>query len=164
MKKIDWRLLLIVACALVTAASAVMMTRHTANLGTLVEVIPPSGAAMITTAPDGLQLELGAQGLTMTVPGCNIDKFQDKFFLHLYTKAGLEKTPSPFINLDFFLSQQTRREVSVNGAKSCVYFKSFSDFAPQMVNMGQFTTPGGRCCEVTWSRSWTFDKSLLQPR
>ena len=164
MRKIDWRLVLIVTCAFVVAASAIMMTRHTGSLATLVEVIPPKGAARTDIVVDGMQLEVSAKGVTMTFPGCNLEKFQDKFFLHLYTGAGLEKTPAPFINLDFFLSQQTAKEVPTNNGKACVYFKNFSDFSPQQVNMGQFTTPGGRCCEVTWSRSYVFDKVLLAPR
>ena len=159
MTKVDWRLLLIVACAFVTAASAVVMAKHTNNsLVNLVEVIPPKGAAVSDMVTNGMQLEVSAKGLTMTLPGCNLDQFQDRFFLHAYTKAGLKKTPAAYVNLDFALGLMTPKEVTTATGKSCVYFKSFSDFSPLLVNMGQFTTPGGRCCEITWSRSWVFDE------
>ena len=159
MTKIDWRLLLIVACAFVTAASAVVMAKHTNNrLVNLVEIIPPKGAAVSDIVSNGMQLELTAKGLTMTLPDCKLDQFQDKFFLHVYTKAGLEKTPAAYVNLDFALGHITPKEVKTAAGKACVYVKSFSDFSPQLVNVGQFTTPGGRCCEITWSRSWVFDE------
>lgn len=159
--KIDFRLLIIVACAFVVAGSAIVMTRQATNSAVVMEIIAPKGTAMTDRAPDGMQLEVSAKGLTLTLPGCNLDKYQDKFFLHLYTKSGLEKTPSPFINLDFFLTQETGKEQQTNGEKSCVYFKGLSDFSPQQVNIGQFTLPNGRCCEITWSRTYVFDRNLI---
>jgi len=161
MMKIDFRLLLIVACAFVVAGSAIVMTRQATNSAVVMEIIPPKGAVMTVRAPDGIQLEVNAKGLTLTLPGCNLDKYQDKFFLHLYTKAGLEKTPSPFINLDFFLAQETGKVQQINGEKSCVYIKALSDFSPQQVNIGQFTVPNGNCCEITLSRTYVFDRNLL---
>lgn len=161
MMKIDFRLLTIVACAFVVAGSAVVMTRHAENSAVVMEIIPPKGVAMSDRAPDGMQLEVNAKGLTFTLPGCNLDKYKDKFFLHLYNQSGLKKSPAPFINLDFFLAQETAKEQLVNGDKFCVYFKGLSDFSPQQVNIGQFTTPNGRCCEITWSRTYVFDRNLI---
>ena len=161
MMRIDFRLLTIVACAFIVAGSAIVMTRHAENSAVVMEIIPPKGAAMIDRAPDGMQLEVSAKGLTFTLPGCNLDKYKDKFFLHLYTQSGLKKSPAPFINLDFFLAQETAKEQLVNGDKSCVYFKGLSDFSPQQVNVGQFTTPNGHCCEITWSRTYVFDRNLI---
>lgn len=157
MIKIDLRLLIIVACAFVVAGSAIVMTRQASNSAVVMEIIPPKGVAMTDRAPDGMQLEVNAKGLTLTLPRCNIDKYQDKFFLHLFTQSGLEKTPPAFINLDFMLAQETGKEQQIKGERSCVYFKGLSDFSPQQVNIGQFTMPNGNCCEITWSRTYIFE-------
>ena len=166
MTKIDWRLLLIVASAFVTATSVVVLAKHTSssNLVSLVEVVAPKGAAVNDIIVDGMQMEVSAKGLAMRFPGCKMDPFRDRFFLHVYTKEGLKKTPAEYINLDFSLEQSSSKVVVTGDQKSCVYFKSFSDYSPQLVNMGQYTTPGGRCCEITWSRSWVFDEGLLAPK
>jgi len=159
--KIDFRLLTIVACAFVVAGAAIVMTRQATNSAVVMEIIPPKGVAMTDRVPDGMQLEVTAKGLTLTLPECNLDKYKDKFFLHLYTRSGLEKNPPAFINLDFFLAQETGLAQQIHGEKSCVYLKPLSDFSPQQVNIGQFTVPNGNCCEITWSRTYIFDRNLL---
>lgn len=160
--KIDFRLLLIVACALIVAGSAVVMTRQATNsTGDVIEIIPPKGIAMTDRAPDGMQLEVSAKGLKFTLPNCNLDKYQDKFFLHLYTRSGLAKNPAHFINLDFFLTQEKSKEQQVDGKKFCVYFKELSDISPFQINIGQFTIQNGKCCEIMWSRTYIFDRNLI---
>lgn len=157
MHKIDWRLLLMVVCALVTAAAAVRLTRHTEVPSvSLTEAIPSGGRPLNDVVRDGLQLQVNATGITMTLPGCQLHQFQDTFFVHVYTDEGLAKTPATYANLDFALTQQAPKVLTVNGVKHCVYQRSIREFKPRQLNMGQFTTPGGRCCEIVWSRSYVF--------
>lgn len=159
--KIDFRVLIAVACAIVVAASAVVIVRYPENSAFLVEVIAPKGVPATERVTAGLQLQVNPKGLTLSLPGCDIAAYQDKFFLHLYTDALPGKVPAQFINLDFYLAQEKGKESSSNGNKTCVYYKNFSDFSVTEATIGQFTTPNGQCCTITWSRSFVFDKRLL---
>lgn len=161
--KIDLRILAAVSVFMVMAASAVVAVRYSNGLnpGYLVEVIQPKGAVAAEELPAGLQLQISAKGLTLTFPDCDITAYQDKFFLHLYTKYHSAVKPEPYINLDFNLAQEVGKEVVSGGRKKCVYLKKFADFSVKHVTLGQFTLPNGRCCEITWSRSFVFDEQMF---
>lgn len=158
---INLRVLVAVACFMVIAASAVVMARRPdqKSAALLVEIVPPRGVAATQRTPAGLELQVSARGLTLSLPDCDIGRFQDKFFLHLHTDSLPAKMP--FINLDFYLAQERGKESLVNGKRKCAYYKAFGDFSVKEVNVGQFTTPNGRCCDITWSRSYVFDEPLL---
>lgn len=166
--KIDYRTLFAVACALVAAAAAVVVVRYSRaeaeSAAFPVEIIAPKGAPTSVRIPTGLQLKVSAQGLSLYFPGCDTAPYRDKFFLHLYTDALAATVPQKFVNLDFDLTQEKSRESVSNGIKSCLYHKSFTDFSVKQVMVGQFTTPNGRCCDITWSRSFVFDDSFLRGR
>ena len=164
--KLDARMLTTVLGFMVVAASAVVLVKYpnNANPVFLVEVIPPKGGVSTERLQKGLQLQISSKGLILSFPDCDIASYQDKFFLHLYTDVDAGKKPEPYINLDFYLGQEKGKESQSNGRRKCDYFKSFSDFSVTAVSVGQFTTPGGRCCDITWSRSFVFDERLLAAR
>jgi len=161
--KIDFRILAAVSVFIVIAALAVVVVRYSNGLNPvyLAEVIQPKGVVAAEELPAGLQLQISAKGLTLTVPDCDITAYQDKFFLHLYTKYHSAVKPEAYINLDFNLAQEVGKETVSGGRKKCVYLKKFADFSVKHVTLGQFTLPNGRCCEITWSRSFVFDEHML---
>ena len=157
---VDFRILTSVTCAIVIASSAVVMVRRSEGPASLVEVIASQGAATTERSPSGLQFQVSPTGLTLSVPDCDAAKFPDKFFLHLYTESSLKKTPANFVNFDFFLAQDKGKESVSNGVKTCFYHKNYSDFSVKELTFGQFTAPNNQCCNITWSRSFIFNKTL----
>ena len=157
---VDFRILTSVTCAIVIASSAVVMVRRSETPASLVEVIASQGAATTERSPSGLQFQVSSSGLTLSVPGCDAAKFPDKFFLHLYTESSLKKTPANFVNFDFFLAQDKGKESVSNGVKTCFYHKNYNDFSVKELTFGQFTAPNNQCCNIIWSRSFIFNKTL----
>ncbi|MCX7176983.1 MAG: hypothetical protein NT159_24305 [Proteobacteria bacterium] len=157
--KINLRVLAIVAGFTIIAAAAVVIARsqERENSSFLVERISPKGAATAEQFPAGLMIQVHPTGLFLALPSCDTKEYQDKFFLHIYPEADYVKSPAKFINMDFDLTQEKGKESLFNGSKICVFEKTFRDLAIREMSVGQFTTPGGRCCEITWSRSFLFD-------
>lgn len=164
--KMDLRILTVGLGFMIVAASAVVLVKYpsSANPVSVVEVIPPKGSVSTERLQAGLQLQISPKGLTLSLPDCDTTSYQDKFFLHLYTDVYNEKVPVRYINLDFYLGQEKGKESQSNGRRKCDYFKSFGDFSVKGVSVGQFTTPNGRCCDVTWSRSFIFEERLPATR
>ena len=157
---VNFKILTSVACAVVIAGAAVVMVTRSGSPVSVVENIPAMGVATIERSPAGLQMQVSSAGLTLSVPGCDVKKFPDKFFLHLYTEANIKKVPAEMVNLDFNLAQEKGVESVVNGVKTCSYYKNFSEFPVKELTFGQFTAPNNQCCTITWSRSFIFDKIL----
>ena len=160
--KINLRILAIVTGFMVIAASAVVMARFVeqGSKSFLAERVPLKGAATAEDNAAGLLLQVNANGLSLALPGCNVKDYQDKFFLHVYPETENGKASEKYINMDFNLAQEKSREFKRNGATTCVFDKSFVDLKVKQISVGQFSTPGGRCCEVIWSRSFMFDGSF----
>ena len=160
--KIDLRILAIVAGCMVIAASAVVFVRSAerGQASVLVEKIPPQGTTTAEQSAAGLMLQLGAKGISLAWPQCDAKPYQDKFFLHVYPEAGNENTPTKYVNMDFDLTQEKGRELHLGGSRFCVLEKKFPDVAVKRISIGQFTMPAGRCCEISWSRSFLLDASL----
>jgi len=161
--KIDLRILSVVSAFMLIVASALVIVRYADNVNRLylVEIVPPKGVASTERLPAGMQLKVNATQLSLSFPDCDMTQYQDKFFLHLYTKIDGNNFPSSYVNLDFYLAEELKKEIIDNGRKTCIYTKKINDFSVKQVNIGQFTTPQGRCCEITWSRSFVFDEHLL---
>jgi len=160
--KIDLRILAIVAGCMVIAASAVLLVRSAerGQASFMVERIPSQGAATAEQSSAGLMLQVGAKGISLAWPDCDAKPYQDKFFLHVYPEAGNEKTPTKYVNMDFDLTQEKGRELHLGGSKYCVLEKKFPDVPVKQISIGQFTMPAGRCCDISWSRSFLLDASL----
>lgn len=160
--KIDLRILAIVAGCMVIAASAVVFVRSAerGQAPVLVEKIPAQGTTTAEQSAAGLMLQLGAKGISLAWPQCDAKPYQDKFFLHVYPEAGNEKTPTKYVNMDFDLTQEKGRELHLGGSRFCVLEKKFPDVAVKQISIGQFTMPAGRCCDISWSRSFLLDASL----
>ncbi len=160
--KIDLRILAIVAGCAVIAASAVVLARSAerGQASFLAEKIPSQGAATAEQSSTGLMLQVGAKGISLAWPQCDVQPYQDKFFLHVYPESGNEKVPAKYINLDFDLAQEKGRELNLGGSRFCVLEKKFPDIPVKQISIGQFTMPAGRCCDISWSRSFLLDASL----
>ena len=160
--KIDLRILAIVAGCTVIAASAVVLVRSAErdHASLLVEKIPPASATTAEQSVAGLMLQVGAKGISLAWPDCDTRPYQDKFFLHVYPEAGNKKTLTEYVNMDFDLSLEKGRELHLGGSRFCVIEKKFPDVAVKQISIGQFTMPAGRCCDISWSRSFLLDASL----
>jgi hypothetical protein len=146
----------------VIAASAVVFVRYAEKdrAPMMVERIAPRGVSTAEQVRSGILLQVYAKGLTLALPGCDAKEYQDKFFLHLYTEESLKKSVDNYINMDFDLTQEKGREINMDGSKICLFDKPFPNLAIKQISIGQFTTPQGRCCDITWSRSLLLDASL----
>ena len=160
--KIDLRILTVVACFMVIAASSVVIARYAekGNSSFVAEKIPPEGAASSEQLPIGLMLQVGADKLTLALPSCDTRQYRDKFFLHAYTASNYGKSSPRYENMDFDLAREQGRAYWLDGKQICVFDQSFHGLAVKEVNVGQFTTPGGRCCNIVWSRSFLVDADL----
>lgn len=160
--KIDLRILGIVTCFVVLAASAVVFVRQVEKgyASTVIEKIAPKGLSTAEQSREGLLLQVHANGLTLALPACDAKSYSDKFFLHLYTEETLKKSANDYINMDFDLTQEKGREVNIEGSKVCLFDKPFPNLVIKQISIGQFTMPAGRCCDITWSRSLLLDASL----
>lgn len=158
----DLRILGLVTCLMVMAASAVVFVRQVEreNTPSFVEKIAPRGVSTAENATQGLTLQVRAKGITLTLPSCDNKDYRDKFFLHVYTDNAQQKVPADYINMDFDLTQEKGRPVKLGGSSICVFDKSFPDISIKQISVGQFTTPDGRCCDITWSRSFLLDANL----
>ena len=160
--KMDLRILAVVACFMAIAASAVVIARYAGkkNPHFIAEKIPPGGAASAERFPAGLMLQVGASRLTLALPSCDTRQYRDRFFLHVYTASDSGKSHAQYANMDFDLSREQGRAYWLDGKQICVFDQSFHGLAVKEVNVGQFTTPGGRCCNIVWSRSFLVDADL----
>ncbi len=160
--KIDLRILAVVTCFTVIAASLVVIARYAAkgNSSFVAEKIPPDGTASAERFPAGLMLQVGANRLTLALPSCDTRQYRDKFFLHAYTASDYGKSNAQYENMDFDLTREQGRAYWLDGKQLCVFDQSFHGLAVKEVDIGQFTTPGGRCCHIVWSRSFLIDADL----
>jgi hypothetical protein len=157
--RIDIRILAVVTCFMIIAASAVLLVRSGGRGGasSFVEKIPPAGVATSGLVSGGVELQVDDKGLSLALPSCDTRDYRDKFFLHIYTKGDGGRLSPEFINMDFDLTKEKGKEVTFGGVKKCVFRKSFGDLAVKGIGIGQFTTPNGRCCDIIWSRFYLLD-------
>lgn len=157
--KIDLRLLTICSCLTLIAAFLVTLVRFVEQKlpQRKIERALPNSGAIIGHLPAGLTLQTNARGLLLALPTCDIKGYKDKFLLHVYTETTRKTKPKGFVNMDFELQHEKGKETLSDGTKKCVFEKSFGGLAVEAVTVGQFKTPDGSCCEITWSRNFIFD-------
>src|SRR5580700_3608004 len=63
-----------------------------------------------------LDIQLNGDNVTIAVPNCDISRFQDRFFMHIYESTAKDSDAVPFIGRDFDLSSEPRR-TSANSAQ-----------------------------------------------
>jgi hypothetical protein len=105
----------------------------------------------------GLLLRLNEEGLSISVPNCDMNSFHDRFFMHVYPISRSGDAAQNFINRDFDLRQEKSIRTSLESGVQCVVNRAFGTPYPKEVVIGQFKMPAGRCCEIIWSRSYVFD-------
>lgn len=160
--KIDLRILGIVTCLTVIAASTVVFVRYAEmeSRSLVIEKIGSKGVSTAEQIPNGMLLQVHSGGLTLAFPSCDTREYGDKFFLHLYPDGGDQKSSTDYMNLDFDWVKGKGKEVGFGGSKVCVVDKPFPNVPIKQVAVGQFTTPGGKCCDITWSRTFLLNTSL----
>jgi hypothetical protein len=100
---------------------------------------------------DNLDIALSGGKLSIAVPNCDMNRLQDKFFLHIYPS-----TPKPgaqaFIGQDFDLASLPKRE-NAGSSGQCVVERPIDIPDVKKVDIGQLNMPGGLCCTIIWSRT-----------
>lgn len=97
-----------------------------------------------------LDVELSGSNLSITVPHCDMSRYPDKFFLHIYTK---DNDPAAFVGRDFDLASAPHSEAGAG--KQCVVERPIDVPEAKRVEIGQFNMPGGRCCTILWTRNFS---------
>lgn len=105
----------------------------------------------------GLELQASSEGMSFSVPNCDMSPFQARFFMHVYPAAG-SGISNDFVGRDFDLSTEPAKRVTTQAGLQCVVNRSFSVPHAKEVVVGQFTTPGGRCCDILWSRTFVIEQ------
>ena len=154
---IDFKTITITVGVLVIAIAAVVfVTAQRSGAPVLTEIIPFAGVPSSERTLKGLQLQVRNNELAISVPGCDISKYPDKFFLHIYFADANTKPKTPFVNFDFDLANEKAVETSVAGYKTCTYIKSYKDYAVGAISFGQFAQIDNKCCTLKWSRFYAF--------
>lgn len=159
MGSIDRRMMVVVTCAVVVGISAVVIAKKRDSAPehySVREIVMPDVAPRAEPLESGLEISVSKAGLTMIVPDCNIERYKENFFLHVFPEP-FNKS-SKYANLDFNLAGEKGLKVTVDEKNACIYSKSFKDVIVSEVTVGQFFAPGGACCKILWSRNYVFDR------
>lgn len=148
--KADWRILASVALFTALGAGILSTIRNSSNPNDS-EVDPLAGQRASINAQDGLIIELTSTETNVLVENCETDRFSEKFFLHAFPINDRNIPSEGFHNFDFQLDKIRGFETTRNGNKYCLHPIPFNRFKIKEVQIGQFSMPGGRCCEILWS-------------
>ena len=161
--KIDIRVLLVITCLLLIAAAGVVIAKNVRGTvsRTISETIPRSGHPTAgRVEPGGLQVAIDVTGLTVNVGNCDINGWDDNFFIHLYTNGVRDKSPDKFVGMDFRLQDEIAKIPNEKRTASCAVHKSFTNYSVRAIGFGQFRIPDGKCCDVLWSRFYDFESNF----
>ena len=155
MKNAHIRALTFVAALVAIIASGVVLVHPpTAKFSERIDVRREPSAER---QKSGLDLQVSSEGVSFSIPNCDMTPFQAKFFMHVYPAAGNEVS-NDFVGRDFDLSTEPAKRVTTQSGLQCVVGRSFSVPHAKEVVVGQFTTPGGRCCNILWSRTFVIEQ------
>lgn len=155
--KANFRTVVMPVSALIIAITAVVfVTSNKKGGSTYTEIIPVGGLSSSERTPKGLQLQVRSSELAIAVPSCDLTRYPDKFFLHLYLNESATRPKTPFLNMDFNLANEKPVQTDIGGNKTCTYTKSYKDYSVKAISVGQFAQVGNQCCTLKWSRFFAF--------
>lgn len=159
--KIEWRLVAVVLGCSALAALLVTLARQADRSQRLwpTETLSVVAAGKATE----LLLQIRPDGVSLGLPDCNPHAHVDRFMLHVFPRPGSANQQREYVNMDFDLRQEKGAPRLVAGRNLCVFEKRFDAGQAAEVQVGQFTLPEGKCCEIKWSRRARFDLSLQRP-
>ncbi|MDR3483030.1 MAG: hypothetical protein P4L91_20220 [Burkholderiaceae bacterium] len=105
----------------------------------------------------GLELRVSNEGVSVSVPNCDMSSFQSRFFMHVYPAAG-SGISNDAVGRDFDLSKEPAKHVTTQSGLQCVVSRAYMVEQAKEVVIGQFNTPGGRCCDIVWSRTFVIEQ------
>lgn len=147
--KPDWRILASATFFTVLGATLLSTTRISSQSDEGSD--PFAGKKTTVNARDGLVIELSSSGVDVLVENCNTQQFSDKFLLHATPVSSRNIPTEGFHNFDFQLNKVKGFEITRNGGKYCLHPISFNRVKVREIRIGQFSMPGGQCCEILWS-------------
>jgi hypothetical protein len=150
--KLNIRVLTFVAALASCIAAGVVLVRSPA--AAFSERVGERGAPLAGPVLKGIEIRLGAEGVAILIPNCDVKQFHDKFFLHVHPATPEGGAATTFINRDFDLFSEPLRRASTPKGEVCIVDRSYGTSQPKDVVIGQFSMPEGRCCEVIWSRNY----------
>ena len=152
--KINIRVISFVVALATTIAAGVVLVRQPKHTVSFSERIDPQVSPSGDRLEYGLQLSLNEQGMVFSVPDCDKKWSRDKFFMHVYPRGIEDGVARDYINRDFDLSTEPAQPIVAGTKKRCVVIRAYGTPRPKEVVIGQFTMPGGRCCDIAWSRTF----------
>jgi hypothetical protein len=99
-----------------------------------------------------LDIQVTGNSLSIAVPHCDMSRFQDRFFMHIYQSTATDGTGAQYVGRDFALAGEPRYP-STSADGQCVVQRSIDVPDAKKIVIGQFTMPDGRCCNILWSRT-----------
>ncbi|MEO8732126.1 MAG: hypothetical protein ABI410_22480 [Rhodoferax sp.] len=149
---------------LLLAASVITIFKNVTGINSPVisETIPPKGIPTAGHVAIGLNFRINSEGISFVLPDCDATAWQDNIFIHLYTNGVRNNSAEDFTNLDFNLNEEVNKTSKEKVGNSCHIYKSFGNFQVKSAAIGQYSTPGGRCCDITWSRFYILDSGLAK--
>lgn len=152
MMKINIRVISFVVALATTIAAGVVLVRQPKQTVSFSERIDPQVSSSSDRLEYGLQLSLNELGVVFSVPDCEKKWSRDKFFMHVYPGGIEDGVTRDYINRDFDLAVEPTHSVVAGTKRQCVLVRAYGTPKPKEVVIGQFSMPGGRCCDIVWSR------------
>lgn len=111
------------------------------------------------TVSEALQIEVTTNSLELELKDCDVGRFEDTFFLHVYPVEASRAGPEGFINMDFNFKTLSPKSTSTrSGVAYCQYRLWLGPSAVDRIALGQFRSPAGQCCEILWDKKVKFNK------
>ena len=155
-QRIDIRALTFVA-AVVSTITAITVTvnqpRASLPAAHMTDRVDIHGAASADRQPSNLEIQLRGDGVSVSVPNCDMTGMDSRFFLHVYTADSKGGVSPEYLGRDFDLPAQAKR-VNTKSGVACVADRAFDTPSAKEITIGQFATPDGRCCTILWSRNY----------
>jgi hypothetical protein len=109
--------------------------------------------------PDAAEPRIGAIVVTVgrhaaafEFPGCELDRYKNRFFVHVYRERITDGRHPPYVNRDFDAAVAAKRRVVTAAGEHCIVDAAFGEINAVEIVFGQFAAPEGRCCSIVWSR------------
>jgi hypothetical protein len=150
----------VVALVAIIAAGVVLAHRSTPiqMVGGLPERVDVKGGISSDRLASGLELSAASDGISLAVPNCDMSGLQASFFMHVYPASAQGAVSASFVGRDFQIAKEPAKRVATAAGLKCIVQGSYGVTRPKEVVIGQFNMPGGRCCEIIWSRTFVVEQ------
>lgn len=166
MKNVNIRALTFVAALVTTITAGVVLVRQPAGgtpvasnvAATFSERVDLHGEPNSERQKAGLEIRMKRDGMSFTVPNCDMSELKSSFFVHVYPATAKGDVSTEFVGRDFEISKEPAKRITTQSGPQCVVERPFDVPNVKEVVVGQFTMPGGQCCRIMWSRTFIVEQ------